>query len=966
MYKHIFRLLLSLFVLGAPLAHSATMYGYLKNETPREAQVTLSNDGPVFGGGASGSNFKVASGATGSGSLNATDGIRLEPYISSFSIGGGAPWSTYYCFRWSTVSLADAASKTCDSSNTFKTGAYTSTPMSLRATVMYAILTEVPAPGCSAATLSWGASNFCTASVAATSTGGSLALSNSTSGATGTASASCSASGWSVSEAVCNSSLVTPIGLFATDAANTSSINISWGGATGASTYRLQQRKQGTSTWADLVVSAATSYNWTGLTDDSIFEFQVRAENAIGASAWSAVETGSIRPVLAPSFVSQSGIPAKIGVGQSFTFQQVWKNIGSETWTGPAYGSGHYSANGAIQWGVPFTAFVGSTGTNAQVTSSMTATAPTTAGTYTLQRIMQKNGTDYGAPSTVATVAVYDTPKCTAVITDVVSTFNANGTITATLVGADSVEVASVRVWGDIQGEASGVEYGMTFNGSNWVSTFPVAAHLSAGEVKINLKASVANSVYATTVCATSTVVYQQLPVPIVTVTPTFGSFGDPTLPGFVVNRTNGEFATISVDFGEYSSTLKARVELHPTRSALMPILSNVTPGQSEKLTISTSALNSRPNSWQPWNAWIRVFYADAAAASQGKFVEIPIQWAAAPGGLIVTAGGVKAAAPTVNASLAPSGGTFDPAVHGGFSGSVRIAPNAGPVGNTQDLAVDGTWSVTGLDYGQLYATPLVAVAKALPPAGITLFNPLEFVSTPFTLPVQSPLTVSATDGTRENDVQVVWPAVASGSAIRYRLFRDAVEITPVTGIAAQEFIDVPPVRGTTYAYTVKTMINNVVSQSEASDTGFVPACRAARLIGASLNADMSAINGLIERWDCLEEATGSGAVDAGAAFAVPITGSSTYRSFSYVLDPALADGAHVLRLGIESKGVVINAARSYDIPFTLGRSSISLKSLTILYDGSTAQSGLEATSIGRFGARMEGGAGLGFAEEIK
>lgn len=81
-------------------------------------------------------------------------------------------------------------------------------------------------------------------------------------------------------------------------------------------------------------------------------------------------------------------------------------------------------------------------------------------------------------------------------------------------------------------------------------------------------------------------------------------------------------------------------------------------------------------------------------------------------------------------------------------------------------------------------------------------------------------------------------------------------------------------------------MINNVVSQSEASDTGFVPACRAARLIGASLNADMSAINGLIEL-GVPEDATGSGVVDAGTASAVPITGSATYRSFSYVLDPA-------------------------------------------------------------------------------
>ena len=966
MYKHVCGFLLSLIVLFAPLAHSATMYGYLKNETPREAQVTLTNDGPVFGGGSSGTTFKVASGATGSGSLNATDGIRLEPYISSFSIGGGSAWSTYYCFRWSTVSLADASSKPCDSSNTFKTGAYTSSPSLLHATVMYAVLTEVPAPGCSATTLGWGASNFCTATVPATSTGGALSLTNSSAVATGSASASCTASGWSVSSPVCSASLETQIGLFATDAANASSININWGAASGASTYRLQQRKQGAATWTDLTVSAGTSYNWTGLSDDSIFEFQVRAENAVGVSDWSPVETGSIRPVLGPLFVSQSGIPSKIGVGQSFTFQQVWKNVGSETWTGTMYGTGHFAADGAIQWNVPFTPFAGTTSLNAQVTSSMTATAPSVAGTYTLQRIMQKNGTGYGSPSTKVAVVVYGIPTCSSIATDVETTFNANGSITASLVGDDSVESATLRAWGDIQGEGNGVDYPMSFNGAKWVATFPVATHLSEGEAKINLNASVANSVFSSSVCATSSVAYQQLPMPIVTLTPTFGTFGDASKPGFVVNRATGDFATITVDLGAFAGKLKAYVELLPSRSMLMPALNGVTSGQPSKLSIATNVLLNRPAAWQAWDATVRVAYADPAAASQRKEVLLPIQWASAPGGLVVTASGIKAMSPAVQAKLSQNAGPFDAAVSGAFTGSVRIASSSTAVGSTQEVDADGVWNVNSLDYSQLYATPLVAVARAIPPGGFNLLNPLEFISPAFTLPVQSPPTVAATDGTRENDVRIEWPPVATGSSIRYRLFRDSLELTPVTGISGIEFIDLPPTRGTTYTYTVKTMINNVVSQSEASDTGFVPACRAARLIGASLNADMSAINGLIERWECLEDATGSGAVDAGTASAVPITGSATYRSFSYVLDPALADGAHVLRLGIESKGVVINATRSYDIPFTLGRSSISLKSLTILYDGSTAQPGLEATSIGRFGARMEGGTGLGFAEEIK
>lgn len=101
-----------------------------------------------------------------------------------------------------------------------------------------------------------------------------------------------------------------------------------------------------------------------------------------------------------------------------------------------------------------------------------------------------------------------------------------------------------------------------------------------------------------------------------------------------------------------------------------------------------------------------------------------------------------------------------------------------------------------------------------------------------------------------------------------------------------------------------------------------IPACRAAtpdrrqpqcRHVGHQY--------GLIERWECLEDATGSGAVDAGTASrGTTITGSATYRSFSYVPGlPALADGAHVLRLGIESKGVVISATRSYDHPVHAG-----------------------------------------------
>ena len=948
-------------------ALSATMYGYVKNDTPAIVEVTLSNDGAVFGGGASGNKFSVQANSQGSGSANLDDGLVMSPFISPYVVGGNGPWSNYFCVRWSGVSFADAATKPCETGNIYKTGNYPRTPFNLYLTRMYLVLSVASAPGCSATTVRWGPSNYCSAPVGAATNGAITSLTNATAGATGSASATCSNSVYVASAASCTSNLAAPTSLVASDATTINSISVSWGATAGTSTYRLQQRKTGATTWTDLYAGGGTAFNWTGLTDESVFEFQVRSENPAGNSTWSPIELGSIRPTISPVFVSQAGIPAKIGVSQSFTFTQIWNNTGTATWTGGTYGTAHHAVNGAIEWGIGFTAFPGSTSTNASVTTSLTATAPATPGTYTLQRIMQKSGVAHGEPSTAATVIVYDTPKCTAVNTDVATTFNPNGTITATLANPSSIEAASVRVWGEIQGEANGVNYQMTFNGANWVVSFPVAAHLTAGEVRINLKASVTNSVFAPSDCASTSVVYQQLPLPLVTVTPTFGTFGDASRQGYVVNRAGGEFAKISVDLGSLSSTLKARVEvLDPADSNLIVALNSITANQPTSVLMSSATMSANPIAWQHSNATLRISYADSGAAGQGKVVLLPIAWAMAPGGLVVNASGIKAAVPTVNAAIAPSAGAYSASAHGAFSGYLRVAPNAATVGSMQDVGGDGTWSVAGLDYNQLYSAQLVAVARSVPPAGINLLNPLEFVSAAFGLPVQAPLNVAATDGTRENDVQIVWPAVATGSAIRYRVFRDAAEITPASGISALELIDLPPVRGTTYEYTVKTMINNVSSQGEAMDTGFVPACRAARLIGASLNADMSAINGLIERWECLEAATGAGAVDAGATSPVDIVGGSIYRSFSYTLDPALADGSHVLRLGIESGGVTINANRTYDIPFVLGRASISLKSLTILYDGSTAQPGLEASSIGRFGVRMDGGSGLGFAEEIK
>ena len=824
-----------------------------------------------------------------------------------------------------------------------------------------------PPANCTATSLNWGAANFCAKTTTTASHGAVQALTNGTAGATGTANATCSNGTWSVGSPVCTTSLTAPASLSATDGTVAGKITVTWGAVTGATAYDIQHRKQGATTWT---TSTGVTSGWQlSATDESIYEFQVVAKNATGQGNWSQTETGFIRKYVDPVFVSQSGIPAKIGVGQSFTYSQVWQNNGSETWAAVAYGTGPFNPADTSVWGSGFVAYTGSTATGATVTTSLTAVAPTAPGTYPLQRVMQKSGTSYGAASAIASVIVVGSPTCSGVTPNVSTTFNPGAMITATLVGPSSVEAASVRVWGELQGEPSGATYPMTYNGSNWVATFPVASHLTSGETKINIRAAVSNSLFMPeTACGNAAITYEELPLPTVTLEPTFGSFGDESRQGFVVNRQDGEFARISVNLGSHNSTLKARVEvLDGSNTNLIVALNSVTGGQHTTVNMSSSTLSAVQAAWVSSNATVRVTYADASASAQGKVVTIPIAWMAAPSGLTVTASGIQAASATVAATLNGAGGPFSTSTHGDFTGSVRVASSGIATGGTAPVSAEGAWTIANLDYAQLYNSQLVAVARAVPPAGVNLINPLEFASVTFILPVQAPVSVAATDGTLENDVQVVWPAIAPGSSIRYRVFRDGTEITPDTGISALEILDTPPKRGTIYNYTVKTMINNIMSQSEATDPGHVPACRAARFIGASIDASMSAINGMVESWECLEGLTGTGQIDSLEASDIEFGGTNPqYRKFSFPLPEGLADGAHTLRATMNSAGVTINATRTYDIPFVVDRAAITVNNLTILYDGSAAQNGLEATSIGRFGVKMDGGSGIGFAEELK
>lgn len=86
---------------------------------------------------------------------------------------------------------------------------------------------------------------------------------------------------------------------------------------------------------------------------------------------------------------------------------------------------------------------------------------------------------------------------------------------------------------------------------------------------------------------------------------------------------------------------------------------------------------------------------------------------ASAPGGLVVTASGIKAMSPAVQAKLSQNAGPFDAAVSGCILRGLCVLPSSSTaVGSTQEVDADGVWNVNSLDYSQLYATPLAAAFR--------------------------------------------------------------------------------------------------------------------------------------------------------------------------------------------------------------------------------------------------------------
>ncbi|TMF32017.1 MAG: fibronectin type III domain-containing protein, partial [Chloroflexi bacterium] len=84
-------------------------------------------------------------------------------------------------------------------------------------------------------------------------------------------------------------------------AVDTSHITISWTASAGATSYKVQRSPDGSSGWAQVGTSSATSFTDSGLTPSTTYFYRVIAGNSIGDSAPSTVASATTGTAVAYS-----------------------------------------------------------------------------------------------------------------------------------------------------------------------------------------------------------------------------------------------------------------------------------------------------------------------------------------------------------------------------------------------------------------------------------------------------------------------------------------------------------------------------------------------------------------------------------------------------------------------------------------------------------------------------------------
>ena len=182
-----------------------------------------------------------------------------------------------------------------------------------------------------------------------------------------------------------------PTGVSAT-AVSSTRIDVTWTASSGATSYRVERSSNGGTSWATAGDSSGTSFNDTGLTPDTAYQYRVIATSAGGDSPPSATATATtlVAPPNAPLGVSATAIAStEIDVA----------------WTASDGATGYRierSANGGASW-TP-------AGTTATAPFHDTGLSPATTYSY---RVIATNAGGDSAPSATATATTPVAPPAT-------------------------------------------------------------------------------------------------------------------------------------------------------------------------------------------------------------------------------------------------------------------------------------------------------------------------------------------------------------------------------------------------------------------------------------------------------------------------------------------------------------------------------------------------------------------------
>jgi hypothetical protein len=800
---------------------------------------------------------------------------------------------------------------------------------SLSGSYQYQSCSVQPPANCPTQTISWGPSNICTASVSGAAHGATPTVNTTSTGTSGSASLSCNNGTWTITSQTCTANLSVPASLSATDGTLAGKISVTWGSVPGASGYDLQYRKQGTSTWT-AVNNVSSGWELT-TTDESTFEFQVRAKNAAGNGNWSASETGYIRKYIDPVFVSQT-VPSDVKVGSTFPVSQVWRNDGATTWN-TSDNLGIAPASGSFTGSLANVGATTLTGQNGSFNASVTA--PATPGSYSLVMDWRYNGATYKS-SPAANIRVWGTPACSGIQVSKTLTYNPADkiTVTATL-GSEASSVTGARAWSLVDGQDDLQTYPVSASGP-YSFEIDLSKHTGYGTYRAELLVS--NPV-ETGVCSVDFELRQVSPVSA-NLSPVFGGDGANT---FVLPLSLGPAINVQA-----VRTDNLPLNLALKDSAGTTIHANTMSGASAALN---AAAWDAEQAWETRAAAVEVRYADDGAHAQVGGVTIPVTLMTPPTRLSVAAVSSEQLPFTVAATIQQNGQTAPEANVGPWR--IRLSDNQGDaeIRSWQD-AVQSLVTFNDLDYPSLWNKTLRVTARAQQPSGITLAQPFELTTTvrPAVMPARD---IQATDGTLEEVVRITWSAPFDGMpGVTYTLLRNGQAIAP--SLSGTMYEDVPPVRGEVYQYSVIAKADGRQSQAVV-DPGYLPACILPRVETVDVVGSAQDSLGAIVRWlSCLENGRLHYSFDNEPEKEASVTIGNEWAATELPIG-TLSNGEHTVVFRSFANNNGLNPPRTQTFTFTINRSGVEPGGVTLLYNGRPAANGQETDSIGRFGVKLEG-----------